>query len=259
MIVIGRGSRFLQVVAENRRNITTKFEVIKKNRFLKDGHKICEYTEKCLYDHILQNPTQLVVFCNYPWILKIDWGKLPVIICHAGKLPKYRGASVINWAYLNGEKDITTSIIGFSKNLDCGNIICEKVINIDHLPLTVLRGKIDQAFSEQVKNINFYFKKKGFLPIGKKPQMSSFVYRKRTPKDSVITCEDFSYEELKKTVLSCEKGYWARAKLERQWYEIYFISTDLEKIQKYKNMFNGKIYTLDCFGKKFHIIATQTL
>ena len=45
---------------------------------------------------------------------------------HGGRLPAYRGASVLNWQILDGNKRIVISVIEVSSVLDTGPILCQR-------------------------------------------------------------------------------------------------------------------------------------
>ena len=49
---------------------------------------------------------------------------------HASLLPQYRGAAPINWAVINGEKETGVTTFFLTHDIDCGNIILQKKINI---------------------------------------------------------------------------------------------------------------------------------
>ncbi len=71
----------------------------------------------------------LGIICGFPYIFPKDFLNLPrygIINCHAGKLPKYRGGSPLNWQLINREKYIGLSVIKVSKGIDEGKIINEK-------------------------------------------------------------------------------------------------------------------------------------
>jgi methionyl-tRNA formyltransferase len=70
----------------------------------------------------------LAIICGFPYIFPKDLLKLPkygMINCHAGKLPKYRGGSPLNWQIINREKYIGLSVIKMSRGIDEGKIINE--------------------------------------------------------------------------------------------------------------------------------------
>jgi len=53
-----------------------------------------------------------------------------VINCHAGKLPYYRGRNVLNWALINGEKEIGVTCHFVDEGIDTGDIILQETFPI---------------------------------------------------------------------------------------------------------------------------------
>ena len=49
---------------------------------------------------------------------------------HASLLPKYRGASPINWAILNGESRTGITVFKLAKKMDAGDIIMQKEADV---------------------------------------------------------------------------------------------------------------------------------
>lgn len=76
------------------------------------------------------NP-DIIVVAAYGQLLKENVLNLPKYGCinvHASLLPKYRGASPIQWAVINGEKETGVTIMHMAKGLDTGDmIIAEKL------------------------------------------------------------------------------------------------------------------------------------
>ena len=75
----------------------------------------------------------LMVTCAFGQILSqeiIDIPRLGVINVHASLLPKYRGASPINYAILNGETETGVTIMKTSLGIDAGDVLLQKKINI---------------------------------------------------------------------------------------------------------------------------------
>ena len=56
--------------------------------------------------------------------------KLGTINLHASLLPKYRGAAPINWAIINGETETGVTTILIDENVDTGNMLLQKKIQI---------------------------------------------------------------------------------------------------------------------------------
>lgn len=55
---------------------------------------------------------------------------LGAINCHAGKLPSYRGRSVLNWALINGESEFGITVHFMDCAIDTGDIVIQKVFPI---------------------------------------------------------------------------------------------------------------------------------
>lgn len=69
------------------------------------------------YDQILRKPI-------------LASSKMGFINVHAGKLPYYRGRNVINWAIINGEKEIGITVHFVDEGIDTGDIIVQRTIPV---------------------------------------------------------------------------------------------------------------------------------
>ena len=75
----------------------------------------------------------LMITCSFGQILSqeiLDIPKYGVINIHASLLPKYRGASPIHYAILNGEKTTGITIMKTDIGIDTGDILLQKSIDI---------------------------------------------------------------------------------------------------------------------------------
>ena len=75
----------------------------------------------------------LMITCAFGQILSqeiLDIPKLGVINIHASLLPKYRGASPIHYAVLNGEKTTGITIMKTDIGIDTGDIIMQKSLDV---------------------------------------------------------------------------------------------------------------------------------
>ncbi len=78
------------------------------------------------------NP-DIIVVAAYGQILKENILNLPKYRCinvHASLLPKYRGASPIQWAVINGEKESGITIMYMEKGLDTGDMILTRTLEL---------------------------------------------------------------------------------------------------------------------------------
>lgn len=75
---------------------------------------------------------ELVVVVAYGKILPKDFLEYPKYGCiniHASVLPKYRGASPIHWAVINGDSQTGVTSMQMDEGLDTGDILlCEKIL-----------------------------------------------------------------------------------------------------------------------------------
>ncbi|MDD4953567.1 MAG: methionyl-tRNA formyltransferase [Candidatus Omnitrophica bacterium] len=81
-----------------------------------------------------QFKAQVFVVISYGQILSEEVLKLPEIFAinaHASLLPKYRGASPINWAMIKGEKITGVSIIKMDVKMDAGAVILHDSLPIE--------------------------------------------------------------------------------------------------------------------------------
>ncbi|MHC2994859.1 MAG: methionyl-tRNA formyltransferase [Candidatus Atribacteria bacterium] len=78
------------------------------------------------------NP-DLILVVAYGQILSKDILNIPWMGCvniHASLLPKYRGASPINWTIINGEEESGITFIFMNEKVDAGDIIYQQKITI---------------------------------------------------------------------------------------------------------------------------------
>ena len=94
----------------------------------------------------------LFIIAGFSTIFKknlIDIPKKGTINLHAGRLPKYRGGSPLNWQIINGEDKAGISIIKVDENIDTGPIIAESQIKIEKKDtIADLHNKVNIIFPE---------------------------------------------------------------------------------------------------------------
>lgn len=93
--------------------------------------KITNNTE--FKDKIKKLEPDLVCVVSYGIILPKSFLKIPKLGCiniHPSMLPKYRGPAPIQWAILNGDKTTGVTIMYLNEQMDAGDIIIQKEIEI---------------------------------------------------------------------------------------------------------------------------------
>jgi methionyl-tRNA formyltransferase len=112
--------------------------------------------------------------------------RLYPINIHASLLPRYRGASPIQRAILNGDKKTGISIIIMNESLDKGDIIAQKSINIDQQDDIIgLTAKLSRCAAELILKVVDKIESGGIKPV--KQNEDEAVYApKLTKQDGLI-------------------------------------------------------------------------
>jgi methionyl-tRNA formyltransferase len=77
--------------------------------------------------------------------------KLGTINLHAGRLPKYRGGSPLNWQLINGEQEIGTSVLQVDAGIDTGAVLAEAAFPLgDRDTIADLHERANTLFPELV-------------------------------------------------------------------------------------------------------------
>ena len=163
----------------------------------------------------------------------IDLPKITTINLHGGALPNYRGASVINWQIINGEKEGGCCIIEVDEGIDTGPILSQKkykITNSDthysilektliifpNMLIDVLENLSDRM-NNKINQLNHQGKK----------------YRKRKPEDSKILWSKFTNYQVYNLIRGmCGPFPWAFSYLVNQ--KIEFKTAKVIKDAKYE-------------------------
>ena len=106
------------------------------------------------------------------------------LVIHASDLPNGRGWSPYIWEIINGETEITISLLEAEDKVDSGDIWKKIRVNI---PKTALYDEINQLiFDAEVELMNFAISHFSNITPVKQPDIGSSYWSKRSPKDSEI-------------------------------------------------------------------------
>ena len=120
-----------------------------KINFIKFG----KFSDKKFKDIFFKSKLDFLIISGFPKLVSnkiLKYPKYGSINLHAGKLPKYRGGSPLNWQIINGEKKIGISCIMPNSKLDQGNILAKdsfflkkkEKINHAHIKANLLFPKL---------------------------------------------------------------------------------------------------------------------
>ena len=85
------------------------------------------------YEFAQKYACDLFVSMSYNQIFRSKIYNLPqlkTINCHAGKLPRYRGRNILNWALINDEKEFGITVHYVDDGIDTGDIILQRTYPI---------------------------------------------------------------------------------------------------------------------------------
>lgn len=132
---------------------------------------------------------ELSIVCSYSLILAEDIFNIPkkgTFNVHAGLLPEYRGANVLNWVIINGEKETGVTIHRITKGVDEGPIVARKKVLIEEEDTALtLRERLKDA---TVALITESWKLLCMDHISTTPQDESKAkkWQRRKPEDGLI-------------------------------------------------------------------------
>lgn len=164
----------------NNRNIVSKLKKVKNPIYIIAGFS------QILKKEILQN------------------SKLALNL-HAGKIPKYRGGSPLNWQIINNEKYFGLSILKVEKGIDTGSVYLQKKYLLKSKFTIKDLHKI--ANSEFPKMINHVISKINTIkPIKQKKKYSKY-WRQRSDIDGKINFNMFSGHKIIRLNRALQKPY----------------------------------------------------
>lgn len=146
-----------------------------------------EYDEN--KEHINNINPNLILWYGWSWIIPESiTNKYFSVMLHPSALPKYRGGSPIQNQIINGEKQSKVTLFKIGKGIDDGDIISQLSYSLE--------GDLDEIFDNIVYAgiILTTYMIMSFPDIKLTPQNSkkSTYFKRRTPKQSEITVEDFN-------------------------------------------------------------------
>lgn len=152
--------------------------------------------------------TDVALCCGFPLIFPKSLLKLPKIgflNCHAGKLPKYRGGSPLNWQLINCEKKFGISVIKLNNKIDAGNICAERNFIIkDNYNINDLHRIANKSFPQMVMTSIKKLNNKEKL---KRQSKTIKIWKQRTFMDSKFHFESKSFFEADRFVKALQNPY----------------------------------------------------
>lgn len=166
-----------------------------KNRvkYLTIGNLNTETTAKVI-EHILDSKITMGVMADFSFIIPdaiIITPKYKIINIHFSLLPKYRGASPVQFAILNSDNKTGTTYYIMDKGMDTGDIIhqSEHALNQSETSGQLYKILFEQAAVELPNVIDSYVQGKS-RPTKQNHENASYTYSPTHPKNTFIFKED---------------------------------------------------------------------
>lgn len=183
--------------------------------------------------------SQLFVVYSYSMILGPDLLSIPpegVVNLHAGLLPSYRGANVLNWVLVNGEKETGITLHYMDERVDSGDIISQKHVPVGFEDTAVtLRARLVTAarelMTEQVPRIL-----SGTNLRITQDETKARYWKRRTPEDGRIDWNwpvERIYNLIRALVKPWPGAYYLDASGQKNIID-YFLSVDNVKVAREK-------------------------
>lgn len=170
---------------------------------------------------------------------------------HAGRLPKYRGGSPLNWQIINNEKYYGISIIKLKSGIDTGDIYGEKKIKLElNDNISSVHKKVNLEFPKLLYIVLEKIVKKG-IKLLKQNNRKAIYWHQRSDLDGYIDFKKKKAIEVYNFVRALSypyKGAWA---LCDNFKKVRILKV---KLQKYKIKGNpGHIFFLR--GKGLNVVC----
>lgn len=205
-LLISKGYDIVAVVSENK-EVCNDFIDVGKSNLIPILTPVNINSDES-YEKLLKFNADVFFIISYNQILKnriISLPKLGVFNCHGGKLPEYRGSSVLNWQIINGESEIGISIIKIDKGIDSGSIAKEAKFKISiNDDINYVTDKSIELFKELVidllKDLN-----NNKLKLIPQEEKNAVYYCKRTASDGKIDWKNMTDIQIHNLVRALNK------------------------------------------------------
>ncbi len=221
---------------------------------------------KKMKNFIKNNKVDFSLICGFPYIFKdkiINEPKYCTLNLHAGKLPKYRGGSPLNWQIINGEKKIGLSVVKINSKIDQGPIVTETKFtlkkNYDIAKVHFISNNLfPKLLYRSIKKILTNPKKN----FSKQVKKNSKYYKQRTDKDGKINWKSNSIN-IFNLVRATTKPYPCAYAFDSKRRKIKIIKSHLFRVKNDKSFFPGKVSIIkkkifvDCLDGKLQVLKSS--
>lgn len=129
------------------------------------------------------------IVCSYSLIFDEALLAIPtkgLFNLHGGLLPEYRGANVLNWVLINGEKETGITLHRVVREVDSGNVVAQKKVPVDFTDTALtLRTKMKKQTVELMRE-NWNLLCLNPVPAFAQDESRAKRWPRRKPEDGLI-------------------------------------------------------------------------
>lgn len=215
-----------------------------------------KYNLKCFQPIKIKEIQEELSQLNYDYLVTCAFGQIipesilniakkDNINIHGSLLPKYRGASPIQYALLNGDAYTGVSIIRMVKAMDAGNILIQSKIDIDeNETASTLFKKFDNHISANINNWIKQIDNKEIVEIEQKEDEVSFC-KKLLKEDALLDLENKNAQEIIQIIKAFEANPGAYTFVDGKRLKVYLATTKFVKNTICLKCKDKEIYLLD--------------
>ena len=149
-------------------------------------------------ENIISEEYDILVSCGYHLLIPekvVNSARIAAINIHPGKLPEYRGQSVIEWAMLNGEDELYMTMHLITNKFDDGEILMETPVSFKDTDTgNILQGKLYTAAANMLDT--FLDDPKKYLAAKRKQELGGNYYHRIKESDLKINWSE-NYQKIK--------------------------------------------------------------
>ena len=131
----------------------------------------------------------LIISDSFPFLIKdqiLKLAKRGAFNLHEGRLPQYRGAHVMNWQIINGEKEIGICIHKMTEEFDKGDVIHQEVVILkDEDDINSIYLKLIKKIPLLINKLEKYIKHP--TKLKKQSEKRAKYFNRRKPEDGLIS------------------------------------------------------------------------
>jgi methionyl-tRNA formyltransferase len=234
---------------------------IVKTFAIQNNIPVLQYNKVSLegYDQIKSYNPDVLVTASFGQILKqniLDLAPYGVINVHSSLLPKYRGASPINYAILNGEKVTGITVMKTDVGIDTGDMIYKKEISIgEEETAGELFSRLSVLGAECIEKVVLDLLK-GELPLEKQDENKA-TYTKIIKKELAKIDSNKSAEEIVNQIRAFNPSPVAYAYLNDEPFKIYKAKATNESGEAGKVIVSDKRLVIACIKGAIELLKVQ--